>query len=108
MKVISYACRIGNFSTVTADVTLAECETATVLPNYTSTELSVFVEIHRIEGNCPKEGGLSEYGIIGIAVAAAVLVLVSIIVAILCGVKSIRRRAFPHRDRESFRPSTST
>ena len=48
-------------------------------------------------------GALDETTIIAIAVAGGALLLIVIIVAIIFGVKSIRQRVLPHRDRASFK-----
>ena len=50
-------------------------------------------------------GGLDEVTIIAIAVAGGVLLLIVIVVAIIFGVKSIRQKVLPHRDRASFKKS---
>ena len=46
--------------------------------------------------------GLGESAIIGIAVGAA-LIVVAIAIAVVFGVPSIRKKVFPHRDKQHFR-----
>jgi len=49
--------------------------------------------------------GLTEPQIIGIGVAGGALVVILITVGVIFGVKSIRSRVLPHRDRQSFKAS---
>jgi len=43
-----------------------------------------------------------EYAIIAVAVVGGVIILAAVVVAVVFGVPSIRKRVFPHRDRQKF------
>jgi len=47
--------------------------------------------------------GLPETAIIGIAVAGGAVLVVAIVLIVIFGVPSIRKRVLPHRDRKTWK-----
>src|SRR5690348_10398253 len=66
-------------------------------------QLIVLFQITTVDSCSPAAAGLSQSQIIGLAVGLVVIALLLVLVAVLLGVPSLRKKVFPFRDRAYHR-----
>jgi hypothetical protein len=100
-KVLNFSCIQGSFANIEIEHE-RPCEDAKVTSTYDTTQLEVSVDFTASSSSGCRATGPQEVHYVAIGVVVAVVVIVIILVAVIFGVKRIRMKVLPYRDRETW------